>query len=236
MEILSRGIAKLKQNYLTWRMKRKKGDMYILMLHEVTTESENPLYESVSITKSNFEALITSIFENKIEFDSVTNLYKDKGKRVIITFDDIFENAYRNAFPLLNERKIPYTVFITTEYVDKEGFITTEQLNELKENPLCTIGFHANRHLLMRELNNQEIKENVNSQYFEDKFGIKCEYFAFPYGSVYACPKRAIELAKGKYLAVFSTINSTVSAEQLDKSNSFIPRLCVNDKTWNKIF
>ena len=38
----------------------------------------------------------------------------------VITFDDGYENLYTHAFPILKELKIPATVFLTTDLIDKK--------------------------------------------------------------------------------------------------------------------
>ena len=45
-----------------------------------------------------------------------------------ITFDDGYENVYRHAFPLLKELRIPATVFITTDLVEKRLPLWTDRL------------------------------------------------------------------------------------------------------------
>lgn len=220
---------------LTKKYMHKKNDTFIFMFHEVTN-GEAAIYENISITKKNFILLLDGIVKKKISFDSMENIFKEKDRRVIITFDDIFQNAYENAIPILNERKIPYTVFITSEYVDKEGYITSLELEKLKQNKLCTIGFHANKHDLMRNLNDDDIRNNTSAKTFERRFDIKCDYFAFPFGSVYACPKRAVSIAATQgYKAVFSTIDSPVSNNDIRRNPWFIPRICVSDHKWGNI-
>jgi peptidoglycan/xylan/chitin deacetylase (PgdA/CDA1 family) len=48
---------------------------------------------------------------------------------VVVTFDDGFSDCYENAFPVLHEMKIPATVFVTTEYIDRQSTIWYEQLS-----------------------------------------------------------------------------------------------------------
>ena len=48
-----------------------------------------------------------------------------KGNEIILTFDDGYKNNYTVAYPILCSRNIPFTVFISTELVDKEGFVPT---------------------------------------------------------------------------------------------------------------
>lgn len=233
----ARILSGIRQRLLTAAFRSAPQDIHILMLHEVTadTPSQHP---NISITRENLEKLLDSAQAKGISFVPVSAIHEPADcRRGVLTFDDIFANACDNAFPLLRQRGIPYTVFITTEYVDKPGFVTAEQLEVLKQDPLCTIGFHADTHVLMRELDNAQIRENTDSAGFEEAYGVKCRYFAFPYGSVYACPRRAVAIVAQKgYKAVFSTVDSGVSVKYIQRNPWFVPRICVNDRSWENVF
>lgn len=234
MNIL-RAVAGLKQRLLTRSYQKQDNNIFVLMFHEVTQDT-SAVYPSTAISTENFVALLDGIAGTDAKFASVDHIHSAKEKTVVITFDDIFENAYRNAIPVLRQRNIPYTVFVSMEYVDKPGFITGDMLRQLKEDPLCTVGFHANSHVMMRTLNDVQITEAVDPGKFQDTYDVDCRYFAFPYGSVYACPKRAVRLAKKQgFAGVFSTINSPVNAAQINKDPWFIPRININDKSWTTV-
>lgn len=54
-------------------------------------------------------------------------------KVVAITIDDAYRSVYEHAFPMLEKRGIPFTVFVATDPVDQElgDYMTWEQLREL---------------------------------------------------------------------------------------------------------
>lgn len=43
----------------------------------------------------------------------------DSTPSVVLTFDDGFEDVYRNAWPLLNERRLPFTIYLASGFVGK---------------------------------------------------------------------------------------------------------------------
>ena len=234
---ISRILAGIHQRLLTAVCRASERDTHILMLHEVTRD-EQPLHPGLSITCENLEKLLDTAAKAGISIVPINEIHEAaSSRRAVLTFDDIFASACENAFPVLRKRGVPYTVFITAEYIGQPGFISREQLDALKQDPLCTIGFHALHHRMMRELNDGEIAENTDPATFEKAYGIRCEYFAFPYGSVYACPARAVKIASGQgYRAVFSTIHSGCSSSKIRRHPWFIPRLCVSDSSWQEIF
>lgn len=230
--IIARVLAGIKQRLLTYAQNKKDNHLFVLMFHEITT-AETPVYPQTAMAKESFVALLDGMEKKGLSFVPVSEINSWEKPGVILTFDDIFESAYENAFPVLRERGIPYTVFISPALVDQPGFITSAQLTELKADRLCTIGFHGREHVLMRDLTAEQITAVTDACDFEKTYGVKCDYFAFPYGSVYACPTKALRaVKKHAYRGVFSTINSATSAEQIRKDPWFIPRININDAAW----
>src|SRR5256714_4400504 len=48
-----------------------------------------------------------------------------------ITIDDGYSDAYEIAFPLLNERQLPATIFVVTDFVDQKKWLWTDKLRYL---------------------------------------------------------------------------------------------------------
>lgn len=230
--IITRVLAGIKQRLLTHVKNKQDNHLFVLMFHEITT-AETPVYPGTAMTKEAFVRLLDGVEKKGLPFVPVSEIHNWEKPGVVLTFDDIFQSAYENAFPALRERGIPYTVFISSALVDQPGFITSAQLTELKEDRLCTIGFHGREHVLMRDLTAEQIVAVTDACDFEKNYGVKCGYFAFPYGSVYACPAKALKgVKKHAYRGVFSTINSATSVKQIRKDPWFIPRINMNDAEW----
>ena len=51
---------------------------------------------------------------------------KDK-KKVLITIDDGFKSFYNHAWPYLKKNNIPFILFISTEPVGKNGYMTWDE-------------------------------------------------------------------------------------------------------------
>ena len=52
---------------------------------------------------------------------------KDTKKFALITFDDIPESVFTNAYPILKKYNIPFTIFVAIKYIGEKGFISKEQ-------------------------------------------------------------------------------------------------------------
>lgn len=96
------------------------------------------------------------------EFDRYASLEEvissPQKRQIAITFDDGLEDLYTHAYPLLKDKGIPFTVFIVPEFVDKEGYITKEQLQILASDPLVTIGSHGLTHKTFTSMCEYEMK------------------------------------------------------------------------------
>jgi peptidoglycan/xylan/chitin deacetylase (PgdA/CDA1 family) len=122
--------------------------------------------------------------------------------RLAITFDDGYMNFYKNALPLIKEKNIPVTVFISPKYIGdncKEEIIDAHNLSECQsdimmdenqikniiDSDLVTIGNHSWSHLDLSKINGIDKKRHQveNSKYdLEDRFHVSIECFSYPYG------------------------------------------------------
>ncbi|MEZ5559586.1 MAG: polysaccharide deacetylase family protein [Pseudomonadales bacterium] len=68
-------------------------------------------------------------------------------KAVAITFDDAYRSVYAEAAPRLEARGWPYTIFVSTDYLDGDygGYLTWAQLRALTERG-AEVGNHSRSH------------------------------------------------------------------------------------------
>lgn len=228
------GIQKLQELYL--RMLPSCGE--ILMFHQVDNFKENWIDDNVSITYDSFKLLINSLINNGNKFGSVNEIgISSTSNKIYITFDDGYLNTYTNAYPILKVYNIPFCIFITTDYISKENYLTFDMVKSFGSESLCTIGSHTLSHPLLRFKSNLDSYNEIyeSKRILEKYIRREVEYFAYPYGSIYACSKKDIDNAnKAGYKMAFSTINSNLSYKVI-KSRFFIPRINVNEKNYMKI-
>lgn len=112
---------------------------------------------------------------------------------VVLTFDDGFQDLYDNGFPLLRERRLPFTVYLTTAYVDGtmhwEGStardtgaaaLTWAQLETMLDSGLCTIGNHTHSHVRPEALTEAELDRCT--ELVQQRLGVTPAHFAFTWG------------------------------------------------------
>lgn len=122
-------------------LKNKK--LTIFLFHGVI--KNNPFevrnYTNKHIDHFLFAKCMSSLAKNgnPISMDEVLRIYKNKenfpDKSFAITFDDGFENNLSLAYPILHDFKIPSTMYITSNFVDKNEMSWVDKIEQAVE---CT--------------------------------------------------------------------------------------------------
>lgn len=118
-------------------------------------------------------------------------------KCVLISFDDVDISVYNNAFPILKERKIPFTLFIIGGQVGNKDFNNFEmaswdQLREMKDSGLASFGSHTYNMHYLEDGKAQFLDENMLDKFEKDikksreiiqkELGIEITCLAYPFG------------------------------------------------------
>ena len=152
----------------------------IFMFHHVTTYPERVL--SLTVETDAFLRFL----DRPHKYASLEAVMADKSYSGLsaITFDDGLLDAYTIAYPALKERNIPFTLFITSRWVGKPGYLDREQLRELMEDPLCTIGVHGTEHRVLTQVGEKERQEEIfqSKDELEQMLGKKLDLFAYSNG------------------------------------------------------
>jgi peptidoglycan/xylan/chitin deacetylase (PgdA/CDA1 family) len=194
---------------------RSKEEVRILMYHKVSPLPPEKKVPYCNVTVDAFEAQMKYLFENKIEVLTLKELgYWLRGelspgsrKKVVITFDDGFQDNYLYAYPILKKYRLPATFFVIAGYVGRHTFfdhlqwdaaaladrevhpnhwfpMTWEMLNEMKENGM-SIGSHTYSHRSLATLNLAEMNEEVghSKKRLEEELQTEVSSFSYPFGS-----------------------------------------------------
>ena len=118
-----------------------------------------------------------------IYIDEMDDLYKYE-KPVALTFDDCFVYFYDNAFPLLKKYNQKATIFIITDYINGENYLTEEQLKEIADSGLVKIESHTKTHNYLDEMTYEEqVTEAVESkERLEAITGQEVSVYCYPSG------------------------------------------------------
>lgn len=185
---------------LTYHRVRKDRIM-TKVIESLTTSDELRNY---SVYESEFERHMKTLLETDATFVTPVELrqFRERGDYpkncVWISFDDVDESVYENAFPILKKYQIPFTLFVIAGHVGDPDFdnltlATWEQIQEMVDSGLATVGSHTyDMHYLKDDepaffdplAKDVFLKDLIKSkQTIETNLkGVEVVDFAYPYG------------------------------------------------------
>jgi peptidoglycan/xylan/chitin deacetylase (PgdA/CDA1 family) len=117
--------------------------------------------------------------------------------KLAITFDDGYADNLYVVAPLLIERNIPFTVFVTPQFIYEKTkhFLSKSELKELSLLPGVTIGAHGNTHCDLTKCDDERLFAELtySRSYLEDLLGKTITSMAYPYGATNQRVKAAVE-------------------------------------------
>lgn len=203
----------------------------VLMYHRFG-ESD---YPSTNVTLEQFEAQLKKLESGPYEvmalpeiasaLDSETPL---PSHAVAISIDDAYRSVYTEAWPRLEEAGFPFTLFVATDVLDRETapYMTWDELREMAESDLVTIGHQTASHPSMPqeslERNEEEIRR-ANAR-FKKELGQVPELFAYPYGESSTAVQELVE--ESGFKAAFGQHSGAIGVT-LNRFN--LPRFALNE-------
>jgi len=160
----------------------------VLMYHSVG----GGLYGNIS--QNQFREDIAYISKRCEIVDLPDVLKPSSSKRIALTFDDGFSDFYSHVLPILREFNVPATVFVLSESINNPEFthngnsnteyMDLEELQELIQDDLVTIGNHTQTHPHLSECSMKRIEEEVidSKNQLEEVLGITVDRFCYPHG------------------------------------------------------
>ncbi len=188
-------------------------------------------YPSTNIQMKIFKKQIEIIENNNLDYIAPSNFLdnfnqpKNK-KKVLITIDDGFSSFYENAWPYLKRKKIPFILFISTEPVGSNGYMTWEQIKEIEREDFVFIGNHSHSHEYLLNLGHEEFVKDIKKsiEIFKKKLGYNPKYFSYPFGEYSLKQKLFIkenfEIAFGQHSGVID----------VNKDKFELPRFPINEE------
>ena len=188
-------------------------------------------YPSTNIQMDIFRQQIKMIRELKYKFYDPKNLEKNFDvpkieKKILITIDDAFTSFYKVAWPYLKKEKIPFILFVSTQTIGKNGYMTWDQIKELEKESIAYIGNHSHTHKYLVDLKNEEFINDINTStsIFKDKLGYNPIFFSYPFGEYSAFIK---EYISKNFKFSFGQHSGVID---INKDHYELPRFPMNEK------
>ena len=169
---------------------RMKGPR-ILTYHQVGTTLGREMEVSIDAFRRQIDWLASQRHVVDLETAISRRREPDADRLVVLTFDDGYDDMYRNAFPLLRERSLPFTVYLTTHPTESgeplapgATAVSWDQIREMRDSGLLTLGAHTHTHPDMRRVDEPTIEAELDrsDELIVERAGIAPRHFTYPWG------------------------------------------------------
>lgn len=171
----------------------------VILAYQRFGEDGNP---DNSVTLAQFKANIAEMTNGRYTVMSVPRILDalDRGETLPnrtlgITIDGAYRSVYEEAWPRLKAAGLPFTLFVTTDYVDRNlpAYMTWDQIREL-HNSGVTIGIHTAGFLRASRAGADAFRADIGraAASFEAALGSRPTLFSYPNGEMSLAVGRAI--------------------------------------------
>ena len=172
----------------------KTAQVAVLLYHRVDAKATPALRITPAVFEEHMEKLKTSGITVISMQDFLAWKRGEKSipaRSAMITIDDGFSSAYEVARPILKKYGYPWTCFVYTDFISRGSGLTWEQLAELRDEGV-EIGCHSASHKNLRDQQGKTsdqydewLKQEIvgAKQMIEQRLGIRCATYAYPFGS-----------------------------------------------------
>ena len=188
-------------------------------------------YPSTNIQMDVFKEHINLIRGSKFDFLNPKNIQKEfniskKQKKILITIDDGFKSFYKEAWPYLKENKIPFIIFVSTEPIGKNGYMSWDQIKEIEKEDFVLIGHHSHTHDYLID---KTIEEFINdtekaSKIFLKNIGYVPSIYSYPFGEY---SKEMRDYISKNFDLSFGQHSGVID---INKDKYELPRFPINEK------
>jgi len=206
----------------------------ILTYHNFTTEEG----DSYKINITNFEKQMDYLAAHNYSVISLSELLTGLRvgqlplKPVVITIDDGFKSTYTLAYPILKKYNFPVTLFLYTDFIERNSYsLTWEEIREMTKNNI-EIGSHTLSHCnLLRYKENESYDSYISrmkkeiflsKEILESKIGSKVKFFAYPYGVYSPIIKNLIIQADYEGILNANSMNNNLNADPFSLNRQII--------------
>jgi peptidoglycan/xylan/chitin deacetylase (PgdA/CDA1 family) len=171
----------------------------ILMYHSISSDPEKDIhpYYRINTSPEIFAAQMKFLYDNDYHVTDLAQISGDYNsamvpadRKVVITFDDGYEDFYLYAFPIMQKYNFPATVFLPAGFIGNDSsslkhnkrHLTWENVRALFAAGI-EFGSHTVTHPQLTSLPESEIEKEIklSREIIEDKLGEEVVSFSYPF-------------------------------------------------------
>jgi peptidoglycan/xylan/chitin deacetylase (PgdA/CDA1 family) len=164
------------------RDRRRKDDVVVLVYHRVGAGERE-----IDLSAAQFERQLASLERDTVI--SLDDALSGKGG-VVLSFDDGLVDFHQYVMPALARHSVPAVLYLATGLVSQNGdepnseSLTWPHLRDAVSTGLVTIGSHTHDHVDLSGASERIAASEMrrSKALIEDKLGVPCRHFAYPFG------------------------------------------------------
>ena len=175
-----------------------KDEIIILMYHRI----KDDIKKELSIKKNHFSWQMNYLKKNNYSVLSMSEAYEKiknnaiKGRHMVISFDDGYQDYYSDAFPVLKQHQFPSILYLVPGYIDNDQvywwdvdigqsqLLSWEKIRELGGSPLIEFGSHTLNHYDLNTIKGKQLEYELqkSKDILQEKLKKPVEHFSYPRG------------------------------------------------------
>jgi len=176
----------------------------ILEYHYIRVDTHDRLGFNLSVTPSNFVAQMTWLANHgyhPINFADLRAYFLGRAplpaRPVVLTFDDGYLDFYTTAFPVLQALGFKAVSYIVSGFLDRDAYMTGEELLQLDRSGLVEIGSHTVEHVNLAKSTPVELAFELQASRssLEKLLGHSVVDFCYPSGDFNSAAVAAVSTA-----------------------------------------
>ncbi len=165
----------------------------VIFYHHIQSMDTAAKYkqEYLTVEPGTFESHVKYLKSKKYTFisaESLVNAVNNEktlpSKSIVLMLDDGYSDAYGSAFKVAKDYKVIINVNIITSLVGKGGYLTWDELKEMKKSKLVNFYNHTADHYDVTYLNKDQLSYQVLTaqKLLEENLGKTPKIFTYPSG------------------------------------------------------
>ena len=198
----------------------KNYSLPVLMYHRIVQKRKDAGKHKIFVYEKNFIKQLEYLHKNGYQTITFQDIYDKKitdfNKKIILTFDDGYQDNYYLAFPLLKKYNFTAVIYLVTKEKEnvwgiKEGepripMMNKEMIAEMLDYGI-EFGSHTQHHLAVNEIPLEKAQKEIteSKKDVEEITGKQCVSFAYPFGGINEKVKQLVKQAGYSYAVSTNT-------------------------------
>ena len=160
--------------------------MHAIVVYHTISSPAKALPANADISPERFESHLGWLAKRRERVARLADLLTvaESERRIAVTFDDGYRDNLTVALPLLEKYEIPMTLFVATDFIGQDEFLSEDELKKIAAHPLVTIGSHGVSHKHFPSLSADEARFELteSKRRLEEITGKTVDLLAWSYG------------------------------------------------------